>query len=67
MRSTLQPILHAPQHGKDRFLNAMGITVPMWECVIRFSFCPFNTIEEISTATETIKDQVAFLRRYKRR
>lgn len=53
--------------GKNRILNAVGITGARQEGAIRFSFCPFNTEEEADTASAIIEDQVKFLRKYKRR
>ena len=53
--------------GKNRILNAAGITGARQEGAIRFSFCPFNTLEEADNAAAVIEEQVKFLRRYKRR
>lgn len=57
----------AHKRGKNRILNAMNITGTRQDGALRFSFCPFNTIEEMDTAAQVIKEQVAFLRRYQRR
>lgn len=53
--------------GKNRILSASGIEGARQEGAIRFSFCPFNTLEEVDTASDILAEQVAFLRRYKRR
>ena len=57
----------AKKQGKNRILNAIGITGARQEGAIRFSFCPFNTVEEADEASELIADQVHMLRKYKRR
>lgn len=57
----------AHKKGKNRVLAASGITGPRQEGAIRFSFSPFNTIEEMDTAAEAIMSSVAFLRKYQRR
>lgn len=53
--------------GKNRILEAIGVTGSRQEGAIRFSFCPYNTLEEMDTAAEIISEQVAILRRFKRR
>ena len=53
--------------GQNRILAAMGITGARAEGAIRFSLCPFNTLEEIDTASAALTEQVAFLRRFRRR
>ena len=53
--------------GKNRVLSAIHVTGRRQEGTIRLSLCPFNTEEEIDTASEEIRRQVAFLRRYQRR
>lgn len=53
--------------GKNRTLNAMGVTGERQEGAIRFSLCQFNTLEEMDVAAQVIKEQLAFLRRFKRR
>lgn len=53
--------------GKNRILEAMGVTGARQEGAIRFSFCPYNTLEEMDTAADIIAEQIAILRRFKRR
>lgn len=53
--------------GKNRILSASGIEGPRQEGAIRFSFCPFNTLEEVEAASDMIAQQVTFLRKYRRR
>lgn len=53
--------------GKNRILEAMGITGERQEGAIRISLSPENTIEEMDIAAEAIARKVAFLRKYKRR
>ena len=57
----------ARKAGKNRILTAAGINGPRQEGAIRFSFCPFNTVEEMDTAAQIVSDQVKFLRKYRRR
>lgn len=57
----------AKKQGKNRILNAIGVTGARQEGAIRFSFCPFNTEEEADAAANAIEEQLRFLRRYKRR
>ncbi len=57
----------AKKQGKNRILNAIGVTGARQDGAIRFSFCPFNTEEEADAASEIIDEQLRFLRRYKRR
>ena len=57
----------AKKQGKNRILNAVGITGARQEGAIRFSFCPFNTEEEADTAANVIEEQLRILRRYQRR
>ena len=45
----------------------MGITGSRQEGAIRFSLSPFNTGEEMDRAAQIVSEQVAFLRRYRRR
>ena len=52
---------------KNRILHAVGIDGTRQEGAIRFSFSPFNTIEEVDYACEKIENTVTFLRKYKRR
>lgn len=57
----------AKKQGKNRILNAVGITGARQEGAIRFSFSPFNTEEEADEAASVIEEQLRLLRRYKRR
>ena len=57
----------AKKQGKNRILNALGITGARQESAIRFSFCPFNTEEEADTVADMIDGQLRVLRRYQRR
>lgn len=57
----------AKKQGKNRVLNAVGITGARQEGAIRFSFSPFNTEEEADTAANVIEGQLRLLRRYQRR
>lgn len=57
----------AHKQGKNRILTAMGVTGARQDGALRFSLCPFNTIEEMDTASALLSEQVAFLRRYQRR
>lgn len=57
----------AKKQGKNRVLSAVGILGAQQESAIRFSFSPLNTIEEADEAANIIADQVALLRRYRRR
>ena len=57
----------AHKKGKNRILNAMGVIGERQEGAIRFSFCPFNTIEEMDIVAEEISTIIAMLRRFKRR
>ena len=53
--------------GKNRVLNAIGVTGARQEGAIRFSFCPFNTLAEMDVVSGHIEELVAFFRRYQRR
>lgn len=53
--------------GKNRILTVVGITGSRQEGAIRFSFCPFNTLNEMDSVSEAIFEQVTLLRRYRRR
>lgn len=53
--------------GKNRVLNAMGVVGERQEGAIRFSLGIFNTEEEMDIAAEKIAEQLAFLRRFRRR
>lgn len=57
----------ARKAGKNRILTAAGILGPRQEGAIRFSLCPFNTVEEMDRAAQIVSEQVAFLRKYRRR
>ncbi len=57
----------AKKLGKNRILNAVGITGARQEGAIRFSFSPFNTEEEADSAAGVIETQLRILRKYKRR
>lgn len=57
----------ARKAGKNRILTAAGIIGPRQEGAIRFSLCPFNTLEEMDTAAQVVSEQVSFLRKYRRR
>lgn len=55
------------QKGQNRILGAMGISGARAEGALRFSFCPFNTLEEMDTVSQILTEQVTFLRRFQRR
>lgn len=57
----------AHKRGRNRILNAMGITGDRQDGAIRFSFSHFNTEGEADTAAQMIEEQVNFLRRFRRR
>ena len=57
----------ARKAGKNRILTAAGIIGPRQEGAIRFSLCPFNTLEEMDRAAQIVYEQVKFLRKYRRR
>ena len=57
----------ARKAGKNRILTAAGIIGPRQEGAIRFSLCPFNTLEEMDKAAQIVSEQVTFLRKYRRR
>ncbi len=57
----------ARHRGKNRILNAMGITGPRQEGAIRFSFSPENTVLQADTAAQMIEDSLNILRRFRRR
>ncbi|MDD6045463.1 MAG: cysteine desulfurase family protein [Clostridia bacterium] len=57
----------AHKKGKNRILNAMGITGERQEGAIRFSFSPMNTMEEVDRTAEVIASTITMLRRFKRR
>lgn len=55
------------QKGKNRILSAMGVSSARAEGAIRFSFCAFNTLEEMDQTASVVAEQIAFLRRFQRR
>ena len=57
----------AHKRGKNRILNAMGITGDRQDGAIRFSFSHFNTVEEADIAAQLIEEHVNLLRRFRRR
>ena len=57
----------AHKKGKNRILNAMGVVGDRQEGAIRFSICPFNTEDEMDITADVIEEQLALLRRFKRR
>ena len=57
----------AHKQGKNRVLNAIGVTGARQDGAIRFSFCPFNTLEEMDVTAQHVSELVSFLRRYQRR
>ena len=57
----------AHKRGKNRVLTAMGVTGPRQDGAIRFSFSPFNTLEEMDVVSNQIGELIGFLRKYKRR
>ncbi|MCR5809744.1 MAG: cysteine desulfurase [Clostridiales bacterium] len=57
----------AHKRGKNRILNAMGITGDRQDGAIRFSFSHFNTVQEADLAAQLIEEQVSLLRRFRRR
>ena len=48
-------------------LKAMGIDKELLESTVRFSFCEFNTVEEVDYAVEQLKELLPMLRKYVRR
>ena len=53
--------------GQNRIHAAMGISGARAEGALRFSLCPFNTLEEMDAASAALSEQVTFLRRFQRR
>lgn len=53
--------------GQNRILAAMGVPAARAEGALRFSLCPFSTLEEMDTAASALAEQVSFLRRFQRR
>lgn len=48
-------------------LKAMGIDKNLLESTVRFSFCEFNTVDEVDYAVEQLKALLPMLRKYVRR
>ncbi len=57
----------AKKLGKNRILHSVGIDGTRQEGAVRFSFCPYNTLEEADYASDCIADAYSLLRRYRRR
>ena len=57
----------AHKRGRNRILNAMGITGERQDGAIRFSFSHFNTVDEADRAAQMIEEQVNLLRKFRRR
>lgn len=57
----------ARKKGKNRILSAMGIVGERQEGAIRFSLCPFNTLEEMDIVADAVSEELRLLRKYKRR
>lgn len=57
----------AKKMGKNRILTAVDIRGTRQEGALRFSFSPFNTLGEADVVSEILEEQLALLRRYKRR
>ena len=57
----------AHKKGKNRILNAMGVTGERQRGAIRFSFSAFNTPGEMDETAAAIADLLGLLRRFKRR
>ena len=57
----------AHKRGKNRVLTASHVTGERQDSAIRFSFCPFNTLEEMDLTAQQISELVTFLRKYRRR
>ena len=53
--------------GQNRIHAAMGIPTARAEGALRFSLCPFNTVEEMDAVATALTEQVSFLRRFQRR
>ena len=47
-------------------LTAMGLPFSEIEGAVRFSFCPYNTMEEVEECVKALQEQVPFLRKYNR-
>ncbi len=50
--------------GLSGTLQAIGLNVKEADCTLRFSFCRYNTIEEIDYAMEQIKDTYNMLKKF---
>ena len=57
--------MHVPAVSST--LKAMGIDKDLLESTVRFSFCEFNTEEEVDYAVGEIKQLLPILRKYVRR
>ncbi|MCH5278163.1 MAG: cysteine desulfurase [Christensenellaceae bacterium] len=57
----------ARNRGKNRILTAMGIVGDRQDGAIRFSFCPFNTVNEADTAAQILESSLSLLRKFRRR
>lgn len=57
----------AKKIGKNRVLHAIGVDGARQAGAVRFSFSPFNTVEEADRVSEYLYEQVRFLRQYQRR
>ncbi len=55
------------KQGKSRVLSEMGLSKPVFESAIRFSFSPFNTVEEINATADILEKLLPVLRRFTRR
>ncbi len=53
--------------GSNRILAAIGVTGERAQGAIRFSLCPYNTIEEMDIVAEEVSRQITVLRRFRRR
>ena len=53
--------------GKTRIAKALGLSDKVAGGSVRISFSPFNTEEEVDAAVESIKKNVAMLRKYMRK
>ncbi|MBQ9832811.1 MAG: cysteine desulfurase [Clostridia bacterium] len=57
----------AKKQGKSRVLMEMGLPQNRQESAIRFSFSPFNTLDEINKTADVLEEIIPMLRRFKRR
>ncbi len=55
------------QKSDNRILSAMGLDKSRRDSAIRFSLCPYTTEDEIDRASDVIRQEVAKLRKYRRR